>query len=121
MSAEEITFPPLEGRVAVVTGGGTGIGRSISAHFARAGARGVVNYAHSREAAESIVNEIQSSGGIAAAVAADIRKQDQANTLMKAAIDRFGRLDYLINNAGWSKRVPHTNLEKLTDDVWDRV
>ncbi len=111
----------LKDRVVVVTGGGTGIGRAISEHFARHGARVVVNYNQSREASEETVGEIRSKGGTAVAIAADISKQDGANSLMEAAEREFGRLDYLINNAGWSQRVPHAKMDELTDEIWDRV
>jgi 3-oxoacyl-[acyl-carrier protein] reductase len=111
----------LNDRVAVVTGGGTGIGRAISEHFARDGARVVVNYSRSREDAEETVQAIRSKGGTAIALAADVSKQSDANKLMTAAEREFGRLDYLINNAGWSTRIPHHQLDELTDEIWDHT
>lgn len=111
----------VKDRVVVVTGGGTGIGRAISEHFARQGAKVVVNYNQSRDASEETVREIRSHGGAAVAVAADVSQQDAANSLMAAAEREFGRLDYLINNAGWSQRVPHAQMDELTDEIWDRV
>src|SRR5271155_1748036 len=111
----------VKDRVAVVTGGGTGIGRAISEHFAREGARVVVNYSRSREDAEATVKCIRDAGGTAVAVAADVSEQSGATALMAAAENEFGRLDYLINNAGWSQRVPHHQMEDLTDEIWDRV
>ena len=101
----------LKDRVAVVTGGGTGIGRAISEHFARAGARVVVNYARSKEDAENTVSTIVAAGGTAIAVAADVSDQEQANALMQTAAREYGRLDYLVNNAGWSQRVPHPQMD----------
>ena len=111
----------LKDRVAIVTGGGTGIGRAISEHFAREGARVVVNYSRSRDDAESTVKEIQAGGGTAVAVGADVSDQAQATALMNAAVTEFGQLDYLINNAGWSQRVPHAKMDELTDEIWDHV
>ncbi len=111
----------LKDRVAVVTGGGTGIGRAISEHFGRAGARVVVNYSRSRDDAEDTVKAIRASGGAATPVAADVSNQTQAKELMGAAIAEFGRIDYLVNNAGWSQRVPHARMEELTDEIWDHV
>ena len=108
-------------RVAVVTGGGTGIGRAISEHFAWAGVRVIVNYSRSREDAEDTVQGIQSKGGTAIAVAADVSKKEDAKALMDRAASEFGRLDYLVNNAGWSQRVPHAQMDDLTDEIWDRV
>lgn len=111
----------LKDRVALITGGGTGIGRAIAEHFARDGARVVVNYSRSRDAAEEVVNGIRENGGTAVAIAADISAQSQAKALMEAADREFGRLDYLINNAGWSTRVPHQQLDDLTDEIWQRT
>ncbi len=111
----------MKDRVAVVTGGGTGIGRAISEHLARAGARVIVNYSRSREDAEATVKGIQENGGTAIAVAADVSKQEMATELMNAAVTEFGQLDYLINNAGWSTRVPHAQMDQLTDEIWDHV
>lgn len=111
----------LTERVAVITGGGTGIGRAISEHFARQGARVIVNFSRSREDAEDTVKTIQSNGGSAIAVPADVSNQAQAKALMSAAVTEFGRIDYLINNAGWSQRVPHARMDELTDEIWDHV
>jgi 3-oxoacyl-[acyl-carrier protein] reductase len=111
----------LDGRVAIVTGAGTGIGRAIAELFAREGARVVVNYSRSREAAEEVVSGIRSGGGTAVALAANVAKRADVNELMSATEQEFGRLDYLINNAGWSTRVPHQQLDDLTDEIWDRT
>src|SRR5277367_412705 len=111
----------LKDRVAVVTGGGTGIGRGISELFAREGARVIVNFSRSRDDAEATVNAITAAGGTAVAVPADISKQAHANALMAEAETEFGRIDYLINNAGWSQRVPHHQMDELTDEIWDHV
>jgi len=111
----------LKDRVAVVTGGGTGIGRAISELFAKEGARVVVNYSRSRDDAEDTVKTIRTKGGTAVSIAADVSKQSDATALMAEADREYGRLDYLINNAGWSQRVPHQKMEDLTDEIWNRV
>ncbi len=80
-----------------------------------------MNYARSKDDAEKTVNHIRSSGGTAIAVEADVTGQDQAKALMEAAVREYGRLDFLINNAGWSQRVPHPQFDDLTDEIWDRV
>jgi len=111
----------MKDRVAVVTGAGTGIGRAIAEGFARAGARVVVNYSKSREAADEVVAAIKAAGGTAIAIGADVSKQSEAKKLMDETVAQFGRLDYLINNAGWSTRIPHHQLDDLTDEVWDKT
>jgi 3-oxoacyl-[acyl-carrier protein] reductase len=111
----------LDNKVAVVTGAGTGMGRAIAELFARRGARVVVNYSSSRDAAEEVVSAIEGEGGIAMAVGADVSKDAEAIALMDAAAREYGRIDYLINNAGWSTRIPHEQLGDLTDEIWDRT
>jgi len=111
----------LQDRVAIVTGGGTGIGRGISEVFARAGCKVAVNYSRSRDDAEQTVKAICSSGGSAIAIAADVSKDSEARAMMERVAGQFGRLDILVNNAGWSTRIPHEKLEELTDEIWDRT
>src|SRR5712692_2502102 len=111
----------LQNRVSVVTGGGTGIGRAISLLLAREGAAVVVNYARSREAAEEVVREIEQAGGCAQAFRADITQEAEVKTMFAEVASRWGRLDLLVNNAGWSTRIPHHKLDELTDEIWDRT
>jgi 3-oxoacyl-[acyl-carrier protein] reductase len=111
----------LDDKVAVVTGAGTGMGRAIAELFARRGAKVVVNYASSRDAAVHVVEAIQAEGGAAIAVGADVSKQAEAKELMDATEREYGRIDYLINNAGWSTRIPHAQLGDLTDEIWDHT
>ena len=111
----------LQNRVSVVTGGGTGIGRAISLLLAREGAAIVVNYARSREAAEEVVREIEQAGGCAQAFRADVTQEPEVKTMFAEVASRWGRLDLLVNNAGWSTRIPHHKLDELTDEIWDRT
>ncbi|MFN3650248.1 MAG: SDR family NAD(P)-dependent oxidoreductase [Armatimonadota bacterium] len=89
----------LDGRVALVTGGARGIGRDISRVLARQGATVAINYGQSEDRARQLVDEIQASGGRAAAFGADVRDGEAVRLMVQAIVDRFGRLDGLINNA----------------------
>jgi 3-oxoacyl-[acyl-carrier protein] reductase len=89
----------LQNKVAVVTGAAKGIGASIAKHFAAAGAKVVVNYASSKEAAEKVVKAITDDGGIAIAVQADVSKKADVTRLFEETQRAFGALDILVNNA----------------------
>jgi len=93
----------LTDRVAVVTGGGRGIGRGIALELAKRGATVVVNYLNNAEAAQSTVAAIQEAGSKASAVQADVSVLADAEKLIKAAIDQYGKLDILVNNAGLTR------------------
>jgi 3-oxoacyl-[acyl-carrier protein] reductase len=111
----------LRDKVAVVTGGATGIGRSVCEVFAREGARVMVNYNSSADAANEVVAGIADRGGEAFAFQASVSKEPEVKALMQAAVDRWGKLDILVNNAGWSKLTPHHQLDDLTEEIWDRT
>jgi 3-oxoacyl-[acyl-carrier protein] reductase len=96
----------LENKVAIITGASKGIGASIAKHFAAEGAKVVVNYASSKEHADSVVNAITESGGIAISVQGDVSKEADINRLFKETKDAFGRLDILVNNAGIYQYAP---------------
>jgi 3-oxoacyl-[acyl-carrier protein] reductase len=108
----------LENRIALVTGASTGIGRAIAEAFAKEGATVIVNYSRSRDAAEEVVRAI---GGRSMAIAADVSREADVLAMLDRIGAAFGRLDILINNAGWSTRVPHERLDLLTDEIWDRT
>lgn len=90
----------LAGKVAIVTGASRGIGRAIAERLARDGAKVVVNYVNNEEAAREVVESIGATGGEAVAVGADIGDADDITRLFEETMERFGRLDVLVNNAG---------------------
>lgn len=90
----------LKGKVALVTGASKGIGAGVARRLAADGANVVVNYATSREGAEAVVAEIEAAGGQAIAISADVRKKDDVDALVRATLERFGRLDIVVNNSG---------------------
>jgi 3-oxoacyl-[acyl-carrier protein] reductase len=96
----------LENKVAVVTGASKGIGASIAKHFAAEGAKVVVNYASSKEGADSVVKKITDNGGIAIAVQADVSKEADVTRLFEETKKAFGKLDILVNNAVYQAYAP---------------
>ena len=111
----------LEGKVALITGGGTGIGRAIGLEFAREGAQVAVNYSRSEREAHETVADLQKLGVKAIAVQADVSKDAEARQMVAQTVQAFGRLDILVNNAGMTTPVPHEKLEDLTEEMWDRT
>jgi 3-oxoacyl-[acyl-carrier protein] reductase len=106
------------GRVVLVTGAGSGVGRVIARRFAEAGARVAVHYRASREGAEAVVDAIGFAGGDARAFAGDLTREGEAGRLAEAVASAFGRLDVLVNNAG---RFPLAGLMEMTAAEWDEV
>ncbi|MDQ1514128.1 MAG: hypothetical protein QOC59_1970, partial [Microbacteriaceae bacterium] len=113
-AAGELRF---DGRVAVITGAGTGIGAAHARLLAARGAAVVVNDLD-RDAAQSVVAELQAAGGQAAADGGDIATEDGAADLVASAVEHFGRIDIVVNNAGLLRSAPFA---ELAADVWDRV
>ena len=108
----------LSGRVALVTGGSRGIGKAVVALFASCGAHVVVNYVRDEAAATETVNMAQAYGVKAAAVQADVSQLDQAEQLLRQTVEHFGRLDFLICNAGiWEGRP----VEAISEELWDKT
>lgn len=108
----------LDGRVAIVTGSSSGIGECTARRLAELGANVVVNSASSVEAGTSVATSLPTRSIY---VQADISDQAQGQALLDRTLDEFGRLDILINNAGWTTVVPHTDLEALTDEIFRKT
>jgi 3-oxoacyl-[acyl-carrier protein] reductase len=108
----------LEGKNAVVTGGGRGVGRAISLAFAQEGANVIVNYAGNQKAADEVVGMVQAMGRKAVAVKGDVGQEADAIKVVEACVENFGSVHILINNAGISKP---SMLHKLSVDLWDEV
>ena len=108
----------LENKVAVVTGSSRGIGREIALAMAREGADVVVNYSRSKDAAEELAQQIETLGRRAVAVQASVTDRSQVEALIGAAVEAFGRLDVLVNNAGG---FPIKPFAAVTDEDWDKV
>ena len=105
----------LQGKVALITGGAQGMGRAIAQRFAQEGARVVVADLK-LDGAQAVANEIGQSGGEAHAVAVDVRRPEQAEAMVAAAVERFGGLDILVNNAGVGRIIPFL---ETTEADWD--
>ena len=108
----------LKDKVAVVTGASRGIGKAAALALASQGAKVVVNYARSGDAAEATVKEINGSGAEAIALQADVSKSDEVDNLIKTTLDKFGRIDVLVNNAGITK---DTLLLRMKPEQWQAV
>ncbi|MDY6874875.1 MAG: 3-oxoacyl-[acyl-carrier-protein] reductase [Chloroflexota bacterium] len=109
---------PLENKVAIVTGASRGIGRAIALELARRGASVVVNYNRSAEGAAEVVAAIETAGGQAVAVQADASDFEQAAGLIQAALDTFGQINILVNNAGTTR---DQLLMLMKEEDWDDV
>lgn len=100
----------LEGKVAIVTGSATGIGKACAQAMAREGACVAIDYVGNPADAQNVVDGITAAGGRALAVAADVSKQDQVQNLVDETVRTFGRLDIMHNNAGWEKKIPFLDM-----------
>lgn len=109
----------LMNKVALVTGGGTGIGRATSIALAKRGARVIVNYSRSQADAEATVQTINDEGGQAIAVQADVCRDEEVRAMVQATVQRFGTVDLLVNNASITRHISMDDLEAATGEVWD--
>jgi len=115
----------LENKVALITGGGNGIGRATALRFAREGARIVVTDMDA-EGVQNVAAEISAAGGQVAAVTGNVTSRDDAQAMVAAALENYGQLDVLINNAGINRdgmavRVKEGEVKMMSDAKWDTV
>lgn len=118
MDARPEALQHLKGKVAIVTGASRGIGRATALALAAEGAQVVVNYASSSASADQVVAEIIGMGGDAIALAADVSKPEEVDALFAAAMEKWGRIDVLVNNAGITR---DTLLLRMKLEDWQAV
>jgi len=107
----------LSGKVALITGGGTGIGRAIALAFAREGASVCVAGRRLEKLREVIV-EVQKAGGVGLAMECDVTQAQEVERAVKGTVERFGRLNVLVNNAG---ALHVSTVEGISEEEWDRM
>jgi 3-oxoacyl-[acyl-carrier protein] reductase len=108
----------LANKIALVTGGGRGIGAAICTELAAQGAVVAVNYSRSADAANAVVNAITEAGGTARAYQADVASAEQVDAMVKGVVAEFGKIDILVNNAGITR---DKLLLRMNEDDWDSV
>lgn len=111
----------IKDKIAVVTGGGTGIGRAITLALAKKGANVAINYSRSKQEAEEVAREAESYGVQVLLCHADVSDNVKVKEMASQVIERFGRVDILVNNAGTTNFVPLEDLEGMLDEYWERA
>jgi len=105
-------------KVVLITGASRGIGKAIALKFAEKGAKVIVNYVNSKKEAEEVVKKIEEIGSEAIAIKCDVSKEDEVKKMVKESVDKFGKIDVLVNNAGIVFDVP---FKDKTVDQWKRT
>jgi 3-oxoacyl-[acyl-carrier protein] reductase len=111
----------LQNKVALVTGGGTGIGRATCIALAQRGVTIAVNYSRSQADANETVHLINDEGGHAIAIPADVSLDREVRAMVDTIVRQFGTVDLLVNNASITRHIPLDNLEAATEEVWDEL
>lgn len=114
-------YKKLDGKIAVVTGGATGIGRAICELLSEQGAQVIFVYSRSVQDADDTVHSIMTREGKVVAYQVDVRDDEAVHSFMDEVATRFGGIDYLVNNAGITAQLPFSDLECIDNDVWDRL
>jgi len=108
----------LKDKIAIVTGGGRGMGAAYCVAMAREGAKVIVNYVGNAKAADSVVNQIRKDGGEALAFQADVGKKAEVQKMVDFTVQKYGRLDVMVSNAGLVHKAP---LLEQSEEVMDRI
>lgn len=108
-------------KIALVTGGGTGIGRATSLALAQRGATVAVNYSRSQSEAEETVQIIKNTGGQAMAIQANVARDQEVRAMVDSIAQQFGSVDLLVNNASVTRHIPLNDLEAASEEVWDEL
>lgn len=111
----------LQGKVALITGGATGIGRATALRLAREGVHIAINYSRSEQEARETQLEVEAHGVQTLIYQADVASDEAVRLMVRETVQAFGRLDILINNAGVTDFVEHRDLEGLKEEHWERV
>ena len=111
----------LKGKTALITGGGTGIGKSIALRLAKEGTNVVINFSRSESDALETQTEVKALGVKGLLYKADVASDEQVRGMVSKTIEEFGRLDILVNNAGITYFVNQDDLEGLKEEHWDRI
>ena len=111
----------VRGKTAIVTGSAVGVGRAAAIDLARRGANVVVNYSKSEDDAREAVKLVEAEGAQALLVRADVSKDDQVRDMVRQAVERFGGLHILVNNAAMTHFVRFDDLERMKEEYWDDI
>jgi len=108
-------------KVALITGGGTGVGRAVTLQLASLGFDVAINYSRSERDAEATAGEAREHDARAITIRCDVASDAQVRAMVERCRQEFGRLDVVVNNAGTTHFVKHTELEELTEEKWDHI
>ncbi len=111
----------IAGKAAIITGGGTGVGRATAIELAKRGCAVLVNYSRSKDEAEETTAAVSAHGVKGVAVQADVADDADCRRMVEAAVREFGRLDVLVNNAAVTAFIKHDDLDQVSLDDWLRI